>query len=201
MAPTVDEVTSDGSRSFALAEDVEQCARGSELRPPSRLVTPGAINLKPKSRTGDLGCQVFDGTGVWTAPDDIECGDADGICSSGVCVDKIRVASSVTFAATSEPTNMLIVPTIPQSGSNERVHLENELADMLIRLLRWARKRMVRVTTTAITTHETTCDPGRKPNATITSRHWSWFHVQRVWGQVCVGARILVLLCVRLTRC
>lgn len=138
VTPTVGEVTSDGSRSFAVAEDVEQCAHGNELRPPSRVVTPGAINLKPRPRTGDLGCQVFDGTGVWTAPDGIECGEADGVCSSGVCVDKIRVASSVTFVATAEPTNMLIAPTVPQIGSNERVGLENELADMLIRLLRWA---------------------------------------------------------------
>ena len=87
----------------------------------------------------DLGCQVFDGTGLWLAPDGIECNyadaDVDGVCSAGFCVGKLDLSSTLSYYATDEPTNMLIQPTIPSEGTAERERVDSEIKLTLAKLL------------------------------------------------------------------
>jgi hypothetical protein len=121
----------------ASADDSEDCTL---LR--ATLSTAGSASVaetQDGSSVGtapDLGCQVFDGTGVWLAPDGTECGGAaTGVCSAGVCVGEMQLASTLTFAATSEPTNMLLAPAVPPEGSSERQLLESEIEEALSGLL------------------------------------------------------------------
>jgi hypothetical protein len=139
-AAATGEGASDGVRAFVVTEDdCEDCMHSSaEVRSPSRIVTAGSINRRSEAPSVGLGCQVFDGTGVRVAPDGIECGDMGGVCSSGFCMDKMQLASSFTFVAASEPTNMLVTPAVPPSGSSERARLEKELTVLLTRVLSWS---------------------------------------------------------------
>eukprot|EP01043_Picozoa_sp_COSAG02_P055452 COSAG02_NODE_6428_length_3576_cov_1.563129_2_plen_431_part_00 len=138
-AAATGEGASDGVRAFMVTEDDgEDCIHSAEVRSRNRLVTTGSINRRSKAPSVDLGCQAFDGTGLWVAPDGIECGEMGGVCSSGFCVGKMQLAASFTFVAASEPTNMLIAPAVPPSGSIERARLEKELTDLLSRVLSWS---------------------------------------------------------------
>ena len=92
----------------------------------------------------DLGCQVFDGTGLWLAPDGTECDYAsaaeggpavDGECSSGFCVGNLHLSSALTYSTTDEPTNMLIAPTLPLEGTADRERVDGEVKISLAKLL------------------------------------------------------------------